>query len=258
MHPPHVRTSILELVDQGLNDCAIARRVAIPRTTVRDFRLYRDRTRGRNSGSARVLETCPRCWRAARLMRFAREDYAELLGLYLGDGSISRHPRTDRLRIVLDAKYPGIIEATRVLLQRCFKANAVHVGMGSKGKCCSVSVYSTHLACLFPQHGSGPKHLRSIALEPWQQETVEAAPWAFLRGCVRSDGSAFINRTGPYEYLSYDFGNRSADIARLFGGVCEQLGLRPRMNVDPRGLWRIRINRRESVAQMVEQVGLKS
>ena len=64
-------------------------------------------------------------------------------------------------------------------------------------------VYSRHLSCLFPQHGPGKKHERRIVLEAWQQEIVEAAPWAFLRGCIRSDGCVFVNRTGRYEYLSY-------------------------------------------------------
>lgn len=129
---------------------------------------------------------------------------------------------------------------------------------GVKGKCRSVSVYSTHLVCLFPQHGPGPKHRRQIALEHWQREILDVAPWAFVRGCIRSDGSAFVNRTGPYEYLSYDFGNRSEDIVRLFMEECERLGLKPRANMDSRGLWHVRINRRESVARMVEQVGIKS
>lgn len=191
-------------------------------------------------------------------MRFTPEDYAELLGLYLGDGSISEGPRTARLRIVLDSKYQGIIEDTRELLERCFPRNEVHVGRGSSGKCLSVSVYSSHLVCLFPQHGAGRKHRRPIVLEPWQGDIVGVAPWAFLRGCIRSDGCVFINRTGPYEYLSYDFTNSSEEIAHLFMSVCEDLGLRPRANVDSRGVWHIRINRRESVARMLQHIGVKS
>jgi hypothetical protein len=132
------------------------------------------------------------------------------------------------------------------------------VGKGSTGNCLSVSVYSSHLVCLFPQHGPGLKHKRRIVLESWQRETVEAAPWAFLRGCIRSDGCVFINRTGPYEYLSYDFSNYSEEITRLFVGACEDLGLRPRVNRNSRGRWDVRINRRESVARMLEHVGVKS
>ncbi|HEY7150235.1 MAG TPA: helix-turn-helix domain-containing protein [Solirubrobacterales bacterium] len=259
MHPPEVRAQALALVDAGLNDCEISRRLGIPRGTVRDWRrpTY-------VPARKTPLETCPRCWRAAKPMRFTPEDYAELLGLYLGDGCISTHPRTDRLRIVLDDKYPGIIEDTRRLLMRCFSQNRVHLTPGSKGKCTAVSLYSIHLVCLFPQHGPGPKHARPILLEPWQQNLVECAPWAFLRGCIRSDGSVFINRTDihrtrPYEYLSYDFSNRSKDVVDLFTTACGLTGVRDyRVSGAPGRRWSVRINRRASVALMLEHVGLKA
>ena len=64
---------------------------------------------------------CPRCWRGVRRpFGFTDDDYAELLGLYLGDGHIVRTSRADRLRIFLDTRYPGIVTDTRALLQRCF------------------------------------------------------------------------------------------------------------------------------------------
>ena len=255
MHPPHVRDAVLELVDQGLNDCEVSRRTGVSRTTVRDMRRYRGQPRRRRLST--LTETCPRCWRWAKPMRFTSNDYAELLGLYLGDGSISQSARTARLRIVLDEKYPGIVEATRELLQRCFPLNDVHVGAGS-GKCASVSVYSSHLVCLFPQHGTGRKHTRRIRLEPWQSAAVLAAPYAFLRGCINSDGCVFVNRAGSYEYLSYAFSNTSSDIVRLFLAVCAAVGVKPRANQSRRGLWSVRINRRECVARLLPHIPLKA
>lgn len=44
--------------------------------------------------------------------------YAYLLGLYLGDGSISRHPRTYRLRIFQDQRYPLLIALGRRTIAR--------------------------------------------------------------------------------------------------------------------------------------------
>ena len=82
---------------------------------------------------------------------------------------------------------------------------------------------------------------------------VDAAPWAFLRGCIRSDGCVFVNRTGRYEYLSYGFTNYSPDILDLFEATCVAQGLRPRRYAQA-----IRLNRREDVAQLLEHVGLKS
>jgi hypothetical protein len=100
-------------------------------------------------------------------------------------------------------------------------------------------------------------------LEPWQREHVEAAPWPFIRACIRTDGCTFINRTDvhrdqPYEYLTYQFSNMSKDIVELFLGACQHVGVFTRVNRNSRGLWDVRINRRDSVAPMLEHVGLKA
>ena len=113
-------------------------------------------------------------------------------------------------------------------------------------------LYSGHLTCLFPQHGAGKKHERRIALEPWQQQLLAQSPWRFLRGCIRSDGCVFVNRTGRYEYLSYDFVNLSPHILDLFERTCLEVGLQPR-----RYAKHIRLNRRADIARLVEHVGLK-
>jgi len=135
----------------------------------------------------------------------------------------------------------------------------VDVVASRQGNWVNVSVYHSHLLCLVPQHGAGKKHERRIALEPWQADLVSAYPWVFLRGLVMTDGCSFINRTGPYEYLSYDFSNYSEDIAQMFTSACDQVGVRYRITNQREGrLWDVRINRRESVALMKRHVGLKS
>jgi hypothetical protein len=254
MHPPHVRAAALALVEQGLNDCEISRRLGIPRRTILDWRRP---TYAPRNGRPRLPETCPRCWKAAKPMRFTPDDYAELLAIYLGDGCISQGARTARLRIALDTKYPGIIADGKALLHRCFPENPVGEVTAHGGTMVFLSVYSSHLACLFPQHGAGMKYKRRILLESWQQEIIDRAPWPFIRGCIRTDGCAFINRTGPYEYLSYDFSNMSGDIVDLFLRACDRVDVYARVSRSPRGTWRVRINRRGSVARMRQHVGLK-
>lgn len=59
----------------------------------------------------------------------------------------------------------------------------------------SVIAYSQHWPCLFPQHGPGKKHERTIALEPWQQEIVDTHPREFIRGLIHSDGCRITNWT---------------------------------------------------------------
>jgi hypothetical protein len=196
-------------------------------------------------------------------MTFTPADYAEMLALYLGDGCISAFARTLQLRIALDLKYPRIITESRQLLQRCFPQNTVGVIRAHRGAMVYLSLYSMHLACLFPQHGRGKKHECAIRLEPWQREMVQASPWAFIRGCIRTDGASFINRTDihrpePYEYLSYEFSNMSQDILALFVDACDRVGVFTRVSCSRKRLWKVRINRRASVARMVEHVGLKA
>lgn len=253
MHPPQVKEQALALVAAGHNDCEVARRLGIPRRTILDWRRPTYVPRGEVPS-----ETCPRCWRAAKPMRFTIDDYAELLAMYLGDGCISGHARTFRLRIALDTKYPGIIDEGSAILMRSFPENPIGRVVAHGGSMVFLSVYSSHLPCLFPQHDSGTKHQRDISLEPWQEAIVNASPWPFIRGCIRTDGCSYINRTGPYEYLSYDFSNMSGDIVGLFVEACERVGVRTRVNRGRKhGIWRVRINQRESVALLRERVGLK-
>ena len=249
VRPLELRTEALELTAQGVNDCEISRRLGVPRTTVRDWRKPRYVPRRPRRAPSR----CPRCWLPATRVEFDAGDYAELLGIYLSDGCINVGPRAERLRIFLDAAHPNVAAETEALLKRCFPENRVGRGSRHNGHMVVLWVYSGHLSCLFPQHGPGKKHQRRILLEPWQDELVATAPWRFLGGCIRTDGCAFINRTGPYEYLSYDFCNLSRDILDHFERTCRGLGLRPRRTAN-----RIRLNRREDVARMVEHVGIKS
>jgi hypothetical protein len=247
MHPVQLREAALRLVAQGVNDCEIARRLGVPRATVRDWRKPRYVPRAK-----RRYATCPRCWRSSPPIVFTDDDYAELLGLYLGDGHITQMERTQRLRLSLDAKYAVMNAEIEALLRRCFPQNRVGRTLVGRGNTLVLWVYNSHLSCLFPQTGPGRKHERPIGLEEWQIDRVLAAPWAFLRGLIRSDGCSFINRTGPYEYHSYAFTNLSGDIHNLFVATCLFLDL----DVRP-GKKHIRINRRASVARVLKHVGTK-
>ncbi len=85
-----------------------------------------------------------------------------------------------------------------------------------------------------------------------QRRLVEQAPWSFLRGLTHSDGCFFINRTGPYRYLSVDFANKSRDVLELFTWTCDLVGVDHCMYAK-----RVRIYRRHSVADFATFVGHK-
>ena len=162
--------------------------------------------------------------------------YSYLLGLYLGDGHLNDTGRGWQLRIWLDLAYPEIIEdcaaamtlltdgSRRIGFRRREGWNAVGVDASWK-----------RWPLLLPQYGPGRKHERSIRLEAWQQELVDAFPQELLRGLIHSDGCRTINRfttrlpsgrVAEYAYPRYFFSNMSGDIRDLFCRTCEALGIR--------------------------------
>ena len=136
---PVISEKSYALIAEGVNDCEVARRLGLPRTTVRDMR------RGKARSDVRTV--CPRCWRATSPVRFVAADYAELLGLYLGDGHIAELARTQRLRLSLDSRHEEVVADSDALLCRCFPANRVGRVLGPRGTMVVLHVYHRHLSC---------------------------------------------------------------------------------------------------------------
>jgi hypothetical protein len=199
VHEPQIREEALRLSAAGLNDCEVGRRLGIPRSTVRDWRRPRH--------FAHLL-TCPRCGDRLRPLAFSDPDYAELPGCIWGTATSA----SSRGRRACGSRSTRAIRASSTTPRPCSAAASRTIGSGAwfdDGGVVVVHVYCGHLACVFPQHGPGKKHERRILLEDWQRTIVDAEPWSFLRGCIRSDGCVFVNRTGRYEYVSYGFANHS-------------------------------------------------
>ena len=188
------------------------------------------------------------------------ETYVYLLGLYLGDGTISRARRNVwRLRIFQDNRYPGLIAA-------CDRAMAEVSGktIGRIARTGCVELFSNwkHWVCLFPQHGPGRKHQRRIVLQQWQEALTSKHPEAFVRGLIHSDGCRCINRVRrptragvkTYEYPRYFFTTASQDIQYLFVDACRRLGIACR-RTNARNL---SVARRRSVEILDAFVGPKS
>jgi hypothetical protein len=236
--------TVQRLIAAGLNDCAIARQTSIPRCTVRDWRR-------RPQIRIRPVAASP-CGILHDLASLPAAAYSYLLGMYLGDGCISRHPRTWQLRITLDAKYPGIIDRCRQAIDILMPTQRAAM-LRRSDNCIEVSLGSKHWPCLLPQHGPGKKHLRSIRLEPWQEVLVKEATEEFVRGLIDSDGCRVVANDRGVKSVRYHFSNRSDDIRGLFCAALDELGIpwtRPRW-------FEVAIYRKAAVARLDEFVGPK-
>jgi len=249
--PEHVR----ELLAQGLSVAEASRRAGIPRGTVQTWlREGLDRTIDARMNAPADGGPCEFC-------RYVRElsesSYAYLLGLYLGDGYIASHPRgVYRLRIFQDNRYPMLIHQCAIAMNWVIPSR---VGLVQSQGCKEITSYSKHWPCVFPQHGTGPKHKRKIVLEPWQRwVAVERHPQLLLRGLIHSDGCRANNRVTvrgkQYQYTRYMFSNRSEDIRRIFTDACDRAGIDWRQSYD----WTISVSRRDSVEMMEQFIGPKS
>jgi hypothetical protein len=257
----HDRETVAEVVrllrDAGLNHCEVSRRTGVPRPTVRDWAsgklphsfqqkpvLY-----GRPTGPG----ACQEC--GAERHDFGRlsSSYVYLLGLYLGDGTISRHRRgVHKLRIFLDKRYPNVVGECEAAMQAVLPFNAVNKFV-TVSNCYEVFSFSKSWPCLIPQCGPGTKHTRPIELAPWQREWVSLVPRLFLRGLIHSDGCRFMNTgRGGWRCPRYAFSNASSDIRKLFCDACDQLGLR--WTLAPRTVY---VSRKADVARMDEFIGPK-
>ncbi|MFD5076690.1 transcriptional regulator [Streptomyces sp. NPDC058371] len=253
MYDMGTRKRALALVDQGRSLNSVSKETGVSRAALRSWRIrIEPLDPGRGS-------PCPRCCGIPEAPDNPAA-YSYLLGLYLGDGCISALRRgVYFLRVACADAWPGLIDACAEAVQSLRPANKVF--RVQRQGCQYVTCYSKHWPCLFPQHGSGKKHARVIALEPWQQGIVDDYPWEFIRGLIHSDGCRITNWTTRvvggkpkrYEYPRYFFTNVSTDIIRLFTDTLDKLG------VD----WKqpnsrnISIARKASVALMDTHVGPK-
>jgi hypothetical protein len=247
---------VQELIRAGLNDCEIARRTAIPRGTVRAWRNGRVPKAIVRASAGLSCEACghPK----HDFYGLPLPEYAYLLGLYLGDGNIVRVGRAYRLGVVLDRRYPGIVDECRRAMATVMPSSKVGVAPKQGEQAEYVNSYSRAWPCLFPQHGPGRKHHRRIFLATWQRVLVERDPRPLLRGLIHSDGCRSVNTIRhpkkTYVYPRYLFSNRSEDIKRIFCWACDLRGIDWRvMNAKD-----ISIARRESIALMDEFVGPKA
>ncbi|MGP4000517.1 helix-turn-helix domain-containing protein [Streptomyces sp. 8N706] len=258
-HGTEVRQMALALLHSGVKNADVARQLRVPVGTV-GYWLHIERSR-RGQCPGRHQPKCPRC--DGRELDEAA--YSYLLGLYLGDGHIIQHSehRAPSLMIACSETWPGLMNACEEAMRAVFPDNSVC--RVRKTGCRNVKVYSKHLWCLFPQHGEGRKHERSIALETWQQKIVDTHPWEFIRGLIHSDGCRVTNWTTRlvggerkrYEYPRYFFTNKSDDIRELCTDTLTRVGVEWTTLLRNGVPWNISVAKRASVALMDRHIGPK-
>lgn len=246
----------LELSDLGIRDADNAVICGVAVKTIRRWRRLYQR-RGQPRGQAHTKTPCPVCVGTS----LDEPAYAHLFGWYLGDGHIIEARRqVFTLSIFNDAKYTNLCSEVMASMRAVKPGGRPHTR--DVPGATVITIGWKHWPCLFPQHGPGRKHERSIALADWQRGILERHPDRFLRGLFHSDGCRTTNwvvktvggELKRYGYPRYFFGNESRDILELCAWALDLIGVAWRYN---RGN-SISVARRDAVAALDTFVGPKT
>ena len=256
MYDLDTRRRAITLHEGGSSFSEVSRLTGVSRFTIRQWVVS-------TPAQPRKVAACP--LKGGDLHRqIHRDDYAYLLGLYLGDGCISKAARgVYALRVACCDGWPGLTDLCDATMRAVMPRNSV-CRVQAVG-CSQVVSYSKHWPCLFPQHGPGKKHDRSIVLVPWQRRIVEQYPWELIRGLIHSDGCRITNWTTKriggavkrYEYPRYFFTNMSRDIVDLYTGTLDRVGVAWTASQRRTGAVNVSVAQRESVALMDQYIGPK-
>jgi hypothetical protein len=128
VHSTTTVAEVLALRQAGLGARRIARQTTLPLGTVRDWLEGRLPKHFRSFDRCDpVVPSCVDCGHPSHRFDDLPPEYVYLLGLYLGDGCISRHARNVfRLRVFLDLKYPEIVNDCEAAMRLVAPRSSVH------------------------------------------------------------------------------------------------------------------------------------
>lgn len=242
------RQLAFQLKEKGLNNTEIAKVTGVPRKTIVDWFA-----KGQEYvvKSSRTLNDIIEELKRDSTMRLA---YSYVLGLYLGDGYINKFPRTYRLRVALDKKYPKLNEYAAGKMRQLLPHN--DVGIVNFPTHINISVYSKDLAMMFPQHGVGKKHSRNVSLQTWQHALLDDVQ--FLKGLFHSDGCFYRETINEkYTYERFCFSNMSRDIQRMFQAACQRHGIDFDVTIGKTNAMITRVSKKDHVRKMKQMIGTK-
>ncbi len=164
-------------------------------------------------------------------------ELAEIMGLAIGDGHIQVFPRTEKLTITLDAKYPYLINRTEKLLLSIFRKNPVKA-KAKLTNAVQVYVYQKNISSRmsFPP-GNRSKITSHIPDWIWEKNEYLLA---CVKGLFEAEGSLSIHL--PTCTYNFQFANSNQHLLAEMKRALELFGLHP--EVRPKA---VRLRKRHEV-----------
>lgn len=150
------------------------------------------------------------------------QELAFLIGLALGDGNITKFPRTECLRIALASKYPGLIDYTKLIIEKVFNKTP-NVRKVKDSACYTVTIYQKNLS-LRLGIPIGNRSRFNYKIPDW---ILRDKPFLinFLRGLFEAEGSLSIHL--PTCTYNFQFSNKNPSLLKNVQNSLELLGYHP-------------------------------
>lgn len=154
------------------------------------------------------------------------QELAFLIGLALGDGNITKFPRTECLRIALAAKYPGLIDYTKLTIEKIFNKTP-NVRKVKDSACYTVTIYQKNLSLrLGIPIGSRKKF--NYKIPGWILKERSFLIY-FLKGLFEAEGSLSVHL--PTCTYNFQFSNKNPSLLKNVQNSLELLGYHPEVRL---------------------------
>lgn len=237
---------VVEEFNLNPNKLALSKKYKIPRATIR-YWLDSDYLERKNLAK---LEEDNYLEKVQDRVRNNKKIYNFILGLYIGDGCITKNRMSYKLRIVQDKKYQNSIQEISCVLNDFFQKSST---VTQREGCSVVTIFDKYLPLYFPQHGPGKKHDRKIELSDFQIKNIDYGN--LMRGLFVSDGSYYL---AVKKYERYNFTNKSLEIINIFRDCLNHFDILHKWRIKPNGIYIVEIQKKSEVIKMKEIVGVKS
>lgn len=165
------------------------------------------------------------------------EDLAEFIGVVLGDGNISRFPRTERLLLVGNANNPGFINHYAKIVMELFRKKPT-IMKAKYANALRLSIYQKHIADRL-EIPTGDRSKLHIKIPRWIWNSNQYVI-KLLKGFFEAEGSLSIHL--PTCTYNFQFKNNNTSLLSIVKRGLVLLGFHPEIRINS-----IRLRKRAEV-----------
>lgn len=172
------------------------------------------------------------------------DELAFLIGMVLGDGNIGKFPRTERLLVALNSKYPKLINYVAYLMAKFFEKEAIMKKVKASNRI-RVWIYQKKISQRL-QIPSGNRRWITSGIPSWiwrsKKNIVEC-----LKGLFEAEGSLSIHL--PTYTYNFQFSNKNQKLLDDVEKALRMLGFNPEVRSD-----KIRLRKKKEVFKFKELI----